>query len=409
LSFSERWHVVVRLLKYMIFIWLLLAAQLAYGQNTVIYQDDFEGPVSGWSVNNTEFDPDVTRFLGRFDNNPDETSRTFTVPAGATQLVIEFDFYRFDSWDNNATFGFDRFEIDIDGGQIFSLPFSNPQAARFGTSGNVDWNHSPLTGRVELAFNSGQFWFDQLHRVEIIVNNPGPTVDLTLRTALNQGGNDESGGFDNFLVTAIVPPPTEITANLESFPPIESTSGGATTSVLASDTFDNLPATLSDVTLTQLSSSSPDVALDPVTGFISVAPGTPAGDYLLEYEICEIGEPANCSTVTETITVIPSSPSLAMTKVAGAPGPYQAGDVVTYTYTVTNDGDTIIRDIAINDTHNGSGPAPSPANELLSADNGTAGDSTDAAPDGSWDILAPGDVITFTGTYTVTQMDVDTL
>ena len=398
-----------RLLKYLILLLLLFVAPIAHAQNTVIYQDDFEGPVSGWSVNNTDFDPDVTRFLGRFDNNPDETSRTFTVPAGATQLLIEFDFYRFDSWDNDATFGFDRFQIDIDGTQIFSLPFPNPQATRSGTSGNVDWTHSPLTPRVEIAFNTGQFWFDQLHRVEIIVNNPGPTVDLTLRTALNQGGDDESGGFDNFLVTAITPPPTEITANPESFPPIESTSGGITTSVLASDTFDNLPATLSDVTLTQLSSSSPNVTLDPATGFITVAPGTPPGSYLLEYEICEIGEPTNCASIEETITVIPSSPSLSITKVAGAPGPYQVGDVVTYTYTVTNDGDTIIRDIVINDTHNGSDPAPVPGAETLITDSGAQGDSTDAASDNSWDILAPGDVISFTGIYTVTQTDVDTL
>jgi len=42
-------------------------------------------------------------------------------------------------------------------------------------------------------------------------------------------------------------------------------------------------------------------------------------------------------------------------------------------------------------------------------DAGTAGDSTDAAMNGSWDVLAPGDVITFTGTYTVTQADVDSL
>jgi len=303
----------------------------------------------------------------------------------------------------------DRFQVDIDGGQIFSLPFPNPQASRSGTSGNVDWSHSPLTPRVELAFNSGQFWFDQLHRFEIIVNNPGPTVGLTLRTFLNQGGNDESGGFDNFLVTAITPTPTEITANPESFPPIESTSGGTTASVLTSDTFDNQPATLSDVALTQISSTSPNISLDPATGFITAAPGTPAGNYNLEYEICEISEPTNCDTTTETITIAPSSPSLAITKVAGGPGPYKAGETITYTYTVTNDGDTIIRDIAINDTHNGSDPAPTPGNETLSADNGTTGDSTDAALDGSWDILAPGDVITFIGTYTVTQMDVDTL
>jgi len=93
----------------------LLWAGFAHGQ-TVIYQDDFEGAVSGWSDNSTDFAPAVT--------------------------VIEFDLYRFDSWDNQAEFGFDRFEVEIDGTQIFSLPFPNPQASRSGTAGNVEWSHA---------------------------------------------------------------------------------------------------------------------------------------------------------------------------------------------------------------------------------------------------------------------------
>ncbi|MEP2735371.1 MAG: hypothetical protein ABJP34_03655 [Erythrobacter sp.] len=174
----------------------------SFAQSTILYQDDFEGPVSGWTLNNTDFDPDVTRFLGRFDNSPTSTSRTFTVPPSTERVDIVFDFYRFDSWDNTAQYGFDRFQIDIDGTQIFSLPFSNPQAARSGSSGDVDWSHVPTTGRVELAFGTGQYWFDQLHRVTISVANPGPTLDLTLRCAVNQGGNDESCGYDNMTVTA---------------------------------------------------------------------------------------------------------------------------------------------------------------------------------------------------------------
>jgi len=181
---------------------LTVFSPIALSQSTIIYQDDFEGAVTGWSINNTDFDPDVTRFLGRFDNNPQTTTRTFNIPAGTDNVVIAFDFYRFDSWDNNNQFGFDRFQVEIDGAQIFSLPFPNPQAARSGTSGTVEWSHTPLTPRVELAFNTGQFWFDQLHRFEIIVTNPGATLQLTLRTAINQGGNDESGGYDNMTVTA---------------------------------------------------------------------------------------------------------------------------------------------------------------------------------------------------------------
>ena len=103
------------------------------------------------------------------------------------------------------------------------------------------------------------------------------------------------------------------------------------------------------------------------------------------------------------------APSLTMEKVADNPGPHAAGDVITYTYTVTNNGNQIIRDIAINDTHNGSDPAPTPGDETLLLDNGTIGDSTDTVTDDVWDVLAPGDVITFTGTYTVTSTDASNL
>ena len=192
----------IKLFIFSLTVWMtLLWAGFAHGQ-TVIYQDDFEGAVSGWSDNSTDFAPAVTNFLGRFASGQTTTSRTFTVPPNTDELVIKFDLYRFDSWDNQAEFGFDRFEVEIDGTQIFSLPFPNPQASRSGTAGNVEWSHTPLTGREELGFNSGQFWFDQLHRFEIIVDNPGASVSLTLRAALSQIEPDESAGYDNFLVTA---------------------------------------------------------------------------------------------------------------------------------------------------------------------------------------------------------------
>lgn len=104
-----------------------------------------------------------------------------------------------------------------------------------------------------------------------------------------------------------------------------------------------------------------------------------------------------------------ASPSLSMTKVADSQGPHNVGDIVTYTYTVTNNGNVNINDVAISDTHNGSDPAPTPGNETLLTDAGTQENSTDAAVDGSWDVLAPGDSLTFTGSYTVTAADVDNL
>lgn len=84
--------------------------------------------------------------------------------------------------------------------------------------------------------------------------------------------------------------------------------------------------------------------------------------------------------------------------------------IITYTYTVTNTGTMPIRNIRLDDVHNGSGQAPVPAGETLSGDNQVAGDSSDVTPnDGIWSVLFPKDEVTFTATYTVTQNDIDTL
>ena len=288
---------------FIISLWLLLIwTSSAHAQSTVIYQDYFEGAVSGWSDNSTDFAPAVTTFLGRFADGQTSTSRTFTMPANTDELGIEFDLYRLDSWDDTAQHGFDRFEVEIDGTEIFSLPFPNPQAARSGTTGNVSWSHTPLTGTEELGFNSGQYWFDQLHRFVITVNNPGGTVSLTLRADLTQTAPDESAGYDNFLVTA-QGPNNNISAVAETFAAINGDSGGTTPSVLTSDTINSVILNPNDVTITTATSSSANVALNQSTGLITVAQNTAAGTYTVDYEICENINLSNCSSVTETVTV----------------------------------------------------------------------------------------------------------
>lgn len=110
-----------------------------------------------------------------------------------------------------------------------------------------------------------------------------------------------------------------------------------------------------------------------------------------------------------TTTIVPANPSMTVTKNADNDTNVPAGVSITYTYVVTNSGNQFLSNITLADAHNGSGPAPVPTNETLSADNGIINDSTDAGIDGSWDSLAPGDEVTFTATYAVTQGDVDTL
>ncbi|MEP1230298.1 MAG: DUF11 domain-containing protein, partial [Litorimonas sp.] len=300
----------------------LLMAQSALTQ-TVIYQDDFEGAVSGWSSNTTENAPIIgTNFLGRFGGSAAETTRTFTVPAGTTALDIEFDLLRFDSWDffNNANQ--DGFAVLIDGNPIFSttagfgtfprLEFPVGQGPRSGTAGNVDWAHvrlNPTDAQVnsgnqqqELGFTTGQFWFDQIHRFTINVNNPGATVDLTLRFDTDQTIPDESAGFDNFLVTAIGPSST-INAVDDDYTATALFGGDITPSVFSNDDLNgSTPSETSvDVSLTNLGGLT-GASINP-NGTINIPAGATAGDYTISYEICEAGGTTTCAIAEVDVRV----------------------------------------------------------------------------------------------------------
>jgi len=79
--------------------------------------------------------------------------------------------------------------------------------------------------------------------------------------------------------------------------------GVAIASVLANDSLNGGAATTANVTLTQVSTAHPNVTLDPSTGAVNVAPGTPAGSYTVAYQICERLNPTNCTAATAQVTV----------------------------------------------------------------------------------------------------------
>lgn len=115
-------------------------------------------------------------------------------------------------------------------------------------------------------------------------------------------------------------------------------------------------------------------------------------------------------TDTQSVSVEGANPTLTVTKTpsftdGGAGTGAEPGDVITYTYTVENSGNVTLTSVSLVDAHDGTGTAPTPGAPTLT-DNGTAGDSSDDGT-GAYDVLAPGDVLTYTSTYTVTQADVD--
>ncbi|SKB98256.1 hypothetical protein SAMN05660477_02210 [Soonwooa buanensis] len=86
-----------------------------------------------------------------------------------------------------------------------------------------------------------------------------------------------------------------IIANGDKFS-VKGSTGGVTPSVLANDTVNGVSATTSNVDL----SLAPNTTLPAgftlnADGTITVAPNTPAGDYTVQYQICEKGKANNCA------------------------------------------------------------------------------------------------------------------
>ncbi|MFJ9317740.1 hypothetical protein ACIRN4_26355 [Pimelobacter simplex] len=110
----------------------------------------------------------------------------------------------------------------------------------------------------------------------------------------------------------------------------------------------------------------------------ATASGTPPGS----------GDPVT-SPPSDASVAADRSPSLALAKAAAPETVAAVGDVITYTFTVTNTGNVTLTDLAIDDRQ-----AP-PAGRL------------DAAPSCGVTRLAPGAETTCSATYTVTQADLD--
>ena len=110
---------------------------------------------------------------------------------------------------------------------------------------------------------------------------------------------------DPALVTVVVSA-TPIVANDDdaSLTPVNGYTGGtAVNNVLDNDLLNGVAVIPSEVVISALSDPADGVTLDILTGAVSVAPGTPAGTYFIEYQICEVLNPTNCDPALVTVVV----------------------------------------------------------------------------------------------------------
>lgn len=94
----------------------------------------------------------------------------------------------------------------------------------------------------------------------------------------------------------------QIVANDDAYNGIDGSTGGSTASVLANDTLNANLVTPSQVSVTMVSATNPNLTVD-TGGIISIASGTASGTYTLTYQICEWADLSNCDTATATIVV----------------------------------------------------------------------------------------------------------
>ncbi|MEB8432362.1 SpaA isopeptide-forming pilin-related protein [Cocleimonas sp. KMM 6892] len=202
--------------------------------------------------------------------------------------------------------------------------------------------------------------------ITVAANTPAGDYQVTYTICENINATNCSTTTETVTVEAPV-----ILAVAETYPAVNGKDGGVTTTVLASDTLNGDPVVATDVTIT-VGTSAPELTLDPSTGLITVAPNTPAGDYQVTYTICEIINPTNCSTTTETVTV--EAPAiLAVPESYPAVNGVDGGVTTTVLASDTLNGDPVVAsDVTI--TVDASDPALTldPATGLITVAPGTA-------------------------------------
>ena len=166
--------------------------------------------------------------------------------------------------------------------------------------------------------------------------------------------------------------------------------------------------TLRNVTVTDALVAPSAINCDGDNVITSIAPGAPPVECTATYTVTQANADAGFVDNTVTVTAIPPAglpnvsdsdtvsspidpaPELALVKTADGPDPVTVGDVIGYSFAVTNSGNVTLTNVTVTD----------PLVGAAAIDCGGDGNNVIES-------FAPGGPITCTASYTVTQADVD--
>lgn len=110
--------------------------------------------------------------------------------------------------------------------------------------------------------------------------------------------------LNGFLINPSTTCDTPIIANNNTYSTMV-TLGMNGNNILTNDTLGPDVATTNNVTITQISTTNPNVTINTTTGSVIVNQNTPVGNYTIVYKICEKTKPTNCDTANIYVTVTP--------------------------------------------------------------------------------------------------------
>jgi LruC domain-containing protein/uncharacterized repeat protein (TIGR01451 family) len=332
------------------------------------------------------------------DDNVDGEQHRFQPRIGANSgggyVLYQLEF--FNTADNQPVFVYNYYMtgVDIDGSSS-----SNREYIEVGGFTSYQVNSSTLltistnntTGRTRFLGRPSDLsgiTFD--NTASMIANFMNPNNKITFVLGQTSSNNERqysvqfgiAGGL--FSEPVVVNNPLPIAVDDNGIPVNSGSGGTAVVSVLSNDLYNGMAINPADVNLSVVTpASNPGIVLNTSTGAVTVAPGTPAGNYTLIYQICMVANGTNCDVATVFITVNAADLSIGKTTNQGT---VVAGQGVVYTITVTNNGPSTASDVVSHDVL---------PNGLILV-SGTPSVGTFTAPDWTIGSLASGAMATLT-------------
>ncbi len=258
-------------------------------------------------------------FITLFDDDATTSSR-FQPRIGSNNrnggyIVYKMEF--FDAADNAPVFLYDYYMtgVDVDGESKNNreyIEIDGFASYQVDKSTQLDISTNKTTGRTRFLGRDRSLAGITFENTAAFITNfstPNNVITFAMGQTGSNGERQYSAQFGskggNFSNPQTVNNPLPVAIDDVGIPVEEATGGITVDNVLSNDLYNGSPVKPTDVVIALISGAAhPGVALNTSTGRVTVAAGTPAGNYELTYQICMKVSPSDCDLANVFVEVI---------------------------------------------------------------------------------------------------------